>query len=114
MYPSIVSTGGQATCETRECDANPCGADQTCNDPNEAADSLHDFICTCMSDTSVTQVDGPATCSKNECDVNPCDSAQSQTCNDPSPTLASLGDYTCTCPNGVVATGHSAIRFREQ
>eukprot|EP01064_Diplonema_japonicum_P004299 TRINITY_DN127_c0_g1_i7.p1 TRINITY_DN127_c0_g1~~TRINITY_DN127_c0_g1_i7.p1 ORF type:complete len:217 (+),score=71.87 TRINITY_DN127_c0_g1_i7:305-955(+) len=97
----VVATGTSATCEIDECMRTPapCGTGQTCNDPNKAKTSQHDFTCTCdadtTEDTTIVQVDGPARCAKDECNAKPCGAEQS--CNDPDTAAGSKNDFTCTC-----------------
>eukprot|EP00754_Rhynchopus_humris_P033252 Rhum_TRINITY_DN15456_c3_g1::Rhum_TRINITY_DN15456_c3_g1_i3::g.157324::m.157324 len=52
-YDTNVLRPGAAApvCAKDECADKPCGAGQTCNDPNKV-DKLNDFVCTCTSDTT--------------------------------------------------------------
>eukprot|EP00754_Rhynchopus_humris_P033251 Rhum_TRINITY_DN15456_c3_g1::Rhum_TRINITY_DN15456_c3_g1_i2::g.157321::m.157321 len=46
---SVFPLDTTPVCAKDECEDKPCGAGQTCNDPNKA-DKLNDFVCTCTSD----------------------------------------------------------------
>ena len=128
--PSIVATGGAATCTTpttptqkptdkptpkptqdpntneNECDKNPCDAaqSQTCNDPSQT--TAGDFVCTCPNGATVTG--GPVVkCEVNECDNKPC--GMGQDCNDPNMAANMLLDFVCTCKNNdAMMTGKPA------
>ena len=78
-----------------ECEALPCGMDQTCVDPELTSASLKDFVCTCTN--GVTATGAAATCEKDECAATPAPCGTGQTCNDPSKAANKLHDFTCTC-----------------
>ena len=95
---SIEKVGGPAVCSTGaddECAAtpNPCGT-QTCVDPNQAADSKKDFVCTCKTGKG-SATGAAATCTVDECETAPCGAGQA--CADKNTGAASSGDYECTC-----------------
>eukprot|EP00755_Sulcionema_specki_P022207 Sspe_Gene.75959::Locus_47459_Transcript_1_2_Confidence_0.667_Length_2910::g.75959::m.75959 len=53
-----------------ECATSPCGGDQLCKDPDMS--TSNDFVCSCKSQPSITNINGPATCINDECTPNPC------------------------------------------
>ena len=93
-----------------ECEALPCGMDQTCVDPELTSASLKDFVCTCTNGVNATGA--PAACEKDECASKPCGTGQ--TCNDPAQSASSLKDFVCTCTNGVTATGAAATCEKDE
>eukprot|EP01062_Namystynia_karyoxenos_P083753 TRINITY_DN96_c0_g1_i3.p1 TRINITY_DN96_c0_g1~~TRINITY_DN96_c0_g1_i3.p1 ORF type:complete len:5058 (+),score=1946.10 TRINITY_DN96_c0_g1_i3:478-15174(+) len=101
-----------ANCEHDECKdkGSTCtGAGQTCNDPNIAATSLHDWTCTCPPPSLGQNTAGAARCTLDEC-VQTCPTCQDkgdgkkacedqgQICYDPTKTPDQKKDWTCTCP----------------
>ena len=113
-YPSVFATGEPpAVCEIDECIPDMCGADQTCVDPNKAADALGDRICVCNSDSTVFARDKDTlTCPVDECAASSADCGSTQTCTDAK--QYTTGDYVCTCRNGVALTGGPAVCTRDE
>eukprot|EP01064_Diplonema_japonicum_P004296 TRINITY_DN127_c0_g1_i22.p1 TRINITY_DN127_c0_g1~~TRINITY_DN127_c0_g1_i22.p1 ORF type:complete len:717 (+),score=255.71 TRINITY_DN127_c0_g1_i22:416-2566(+) len=93
---TIVQVDGPARCAKDECNAKPCGAEQSCNDPDTAAGSKNDFTCTCIK--TLLNVTGQAVpnCGTDECVTNPCGTGQG--CEDPN--MLVTGDFECSCPFG--------------
>eukprot|EP01061_Rhynchopus_euleeides_P004034 TRINITY_DN1335_c2_g1_i1.p1 TRINITY_DN1335_c2_g1~~TRINITY_DN1335_c2_g1_i1.p1 ORF type:complete len:1278 (+),score=183.33 TRINITY_DN1335_c2_g1_i1:38-3835(+) len=99
-HSNITNTGAPALCAdgaADECTSFPCGASQTCTDPNRTAASTKDYICTCRLGTGLAGVGTPAACSLDECEAVPCGSGQ--LCRDPDTSVSSSGDFTCLCPS---------------
>eukprot|EP00755_Sulcionema_specki_P037088 Sspe_Gene.108196::Locus_87356_Transcript_1_1_Confidence_1.000_Length_646::g.108196::m.108196 len=57
-----VECTGPPDCTLDECDSNPCGMDQTCNDPDTRQYMQGDFVCTCDSNPTISAVAMPAAC----------------------------------------------------
>ena len=96
-----------------ECQPDPCGAGQTCEDPKKTSDSLNDFTCTCASGAKTTGA--AADCTKtttDECAPAPC--GDGQKCNDPDTTRSD--DYTCTCnaDKTIVTVGMQATCSKDE
>ena len=82
-----------------ECEAMPCGMDQTCVDPEKTWTSLKDFVCTCTNGEKATGA--AAECVKDECAAMPAPCGTGQTCNDPDTNTPK--DFVCTCDSELVA-----------
>ena len=94
---SVTQVGKPATCSMGnedECSTTPCGAGQTCSDPDTTAASKNDYVCQCSTGTG-SKVGGMAACKLDECDASPCGSGQ--TCADANDDASSTGDYMCKC-----------------
>ena len=103
------ATVGIARCVVDECEKyGPlvCQADQVCNDPDTAPDSLGDWTCTCPPPAEGSGTAMRAHCTLNEChaqdNTEMCEKA-GQICIDPKPLLDSLKDWECHCPQGAIA-----------
>ena len=100
-----------------ECVSMPCGATQSCNDPNTTTTSTSDFICSCVSPAFGTDsVGSTATCTTpqvllDECLVKAnvliCSNA-AQECFDPNPYTVNTSDWMCSCIQGI--TGQAVGR----
>eukprot|EP00755_Sulcionema_specki_P036496 Sspe_Gene.107059::Locus_85130_Transcript_1_1_Confidence_1.000_Length_1024::g.107059::m.107059 len=75
--PSGCTAGPAPPPTVNECDAGPCGSDQTCEDPSTT--TSNDFVCTCKTDKAISSKGAKATCTLDECSTNPC--GQDQECN---------------------------------
>ena len=103
------ATVGIARCVVDECEEyGPlvCQADQVCNDPDTAPDSLGDWTCTCPPPAEGSATAMRAHCTLNECHTQDnhlaCEEA-GQICIDPQPLPDSLENWECHCPQGAVA-----------
>ena len=102
------ATVGIARCVVDECEKyGPlvCQADQVCNDPDTAPDSLGDWTCTCPPPAEGSATAMRAHCTLNECHTQDnhlaCEEA-GQICIDPKPLPDSLQNWECHCPQGAI------------
>ena len=91
-----------AVCTLNECGtdaAKVCvAAEQTCEDPNIAPDSLDDWFCTCHAPAVGRKVAGAAACTFDECVLHePTCTAAGQLCRDHDLSANVQGDWTCDC-----------------
>jgi hypothetical protein len=88
---SIVS--GVCVPNTNECNANPCDAKATCNDPTPSGSVTGDFVCTCPAGYTGGKIASGGCVDVNECTTGtPCGAGG--TC------VNTTGSYTCTCSAG--------------
>eukprot|EP01061_Rhynchopus_euleeides_P009390 TRINITY_DN1855_c0_g2_i1.p1 TRINITY_DN1855_c0_g2~~TRINITY_DN1855_c0_g2_i1.p1 ORF type:complete len:1412 (+),score=353.86 TRINITY_DN1855_c0_g2_i1:84-4319(+) len=101
--PAVCAAGSNDECTM----GAPCGADQTCVDPDQTASSTNDFLCTCSKGVG-SATGKAASCVLDECDAQPCSGTQA--CMDPDTSLTATGDFTCACkaPLTGSATGKPA------
>eukprot|EP01060_Flectonema_neradi_P034124 TRINITY_DN58_c0_g1_i1.p1 TRINITY_DN58_c0_g1~~TRINITY_DN58_c0_g1_i1.p1 ORF type:complete len:4215 (+),score=1091.97 TRINITY_DN58_c0_g1_i1:148-12792(+) len=124
-----TAQGKPAVCQVDECEKKKgicVDAGQICEDPNQAGDSLNDWMCICPQDKNITQVAGAAKCLLDECKVIGCASCADkgggnicalagQTCEDPNTAIDKLNDWVCKCPTphettvGVTSVAHCPL-----
>ncbi|MBM4361739.1 MAG: hypothetical protein FJ104_03585, partial [Deltaproteobacteria bacterium] len=96
--PPNIEVAGTCVPDTNECNANPCVATATCNDPTPGATPSGDYQCTCPPGTTGNgRKSGNGCTDVNECATNPCGPGSAVlACDGTTP----LGSYTCTCRPG--------------
>ena len=111
-----VAIAGVAECTVDECvkHGHVCtGEGQTCKDPDQSANSIGDWVCSCQPPAPQTAVAQAAVCMHvGECNdpvvAGVCES-KGQSCEDPDITV--LGDWRCLCTlpsHGVSQTAGAA------
>jgi hypothetical protein len=89
---TYTSSGGQCVPDTNECDAAPCVATATCNDPSSAPNNV---VCTCPAGyTGDGKKTGTGCTLVNNCAGSPCGAG---TC------VNGVNTYTCSCNQGYVS-----------
>jgi hypothetical protein len=94
----VPDGNGSCVPTTNECNANPCDANATCNDPSSA---MNDYTCTCKAGyTGDGKPSGTGCTDIDECAGNPCGAGRG-TCTQNAPGQG----YTCACAGGFMQVG---------
>jgi len=96
----FVNSAGQCVPATNECNAAPCVANASCQDPSSAA---NDYVCTCPSGFSGDGKKTGTGCTNiDDCGGNPC-GAGLGTCVD------GVNSHTCSCNAGYVEVSGACV-----
>eukprot|EP01060_Flectonema_neradi_P022103 TRINITY_DN3038_c0_g2_i1.p1 TRINITY_DN3038_c0_g2~~TRINITY_DN3038_c0_g2_i1.p1 ORF type:complete len:1959 (+),score=363.60 TRINITY_DN3038_c0_g2_i1:727-5877(+) len=103
-YTTSPSTHRPPSCILDECLVNGvlcASAGQTCLDLNMSVDSVNDWGCVCVTETTSNFSNmSTSDCFLDECLLNTTQCGPSQTCNDTNTLEGSIRDWVCICPQG--------------